>query len=586
MATPFIDSEVAPVQYYHLQSHTPPPAEKTLLWLQGVNEAGPPMHPAVDSTSEYAEETPGKTVQMLPGDLPPERHPLSPPPPVAQLASPRKPRREEPPSDWVPPSYLAPRGNEAQPPPSESRIGLDLEYAVFGDHGAGSEASYQRTLQQAAGGYPQVDPEHDDLGELDDLYEDDADSNEQERPQSMMSPRAESRTPPPDSAGTETSFFKPAGLAGSVHASAVPLPPSAPMTAQVTGSRVVPQSTGQTGSRVVSQATGMTGKQSTARGPAPVAPQMTGQTGKQSTTRGPIAPQTTGRQSTARGPSAPIAPQATGTTNRQSTTRGPIQTQVTGSRSGSGAKVIPQMTGRSAKTGTTRTQVVQPTPRHPGSAVGGTSTVGRAKSPLGKGSVTGSQPSGQYGGYQSFGGVMEGAGYDDHGSYVSEGGGYVDRGFEGENYPGEDGNSFAGEGMAYSGEEIGRAASVAESVHTLRNEPKLHPLAGSAVAPSEGGMHPLRSVPPSEVGTQPFRTASPAGSRVSHHRSVSGAANGNGHLERSTTPRSHHHSLSGGYAPENDYHHYSRQGGEATPTPSEGGIIDRVPDMSERELLE
>ncbi|KAG8681585.1 hypothetical protein FRC08_015539, partial [Ceratobasidium sp. 394] len=244
------------------------------------------------------------------------------------------------------------------------------------------------------------------------------------------------------------------------------------------------------------------------------------------------------------------------------------------------------MTGRSAKTGTTRTQVVQPTPRHPGSAVGGTSTVGRAKSPLGKGSVTGSQPSGQYGGYQSFGGVMEGAGYDDHGSYVSEGGGYVDRGFEGENYPGEDGNSFAGEGMAYSGEEIGRAASVAESVHTLRNEPKLHPLAGSAVAPSEGGMHPLRSVPPSEVGTQPFRTASPAGSRVSHHRSVSGAANGNGHLERSTTPRSHHHSMSGGYAPENDYHHYSRQGGEATPTPSEGGIIDRVPDMSERELLE
>ncbi|KAG9086421.1 hypothetical protein FRC06_003094 [Ceratobasidium sp. 370] len=631
MATPFIDSEVAPVQYYHLQSHTPPPAEKTLLWLQGVNEAGPPLHPAIDSTSEYAEETPGKTVQMLPGDIPPERHPLSPPPPVAQLASPRKPRREEPPSDWVPPSYLAPRGNEAQPPPSESRIGgLDLEYAVFGDHGAGSEASYQRTLQQAAGGYPPVDPEHDELAELEgDLYEDDADSNEQERPQSMMSPRAESRTvsrsgaqsevtadpvaeitgevqnlwgppgnvlppiktqgtgtsarwkPPPDSAGTETSFFKPAGPLGSVHASAVPLPPSAPITAQVTGSRVVPQSTGQTGSRIVPQSTGMTSKQSTTRGPAPVAPQMTGQTGKQSTTRGPIAPQTTGRQSTARGP---IASQATGTTNKQSSARGPIQTQVTGSRSGSGAKVVPQMTGRSAKTGTTRTQVVQPTPRHPGSAVGGTS-VGRAKSPLGRGSVADSQPSGQYGGYQSFGGVMEGAGIDDHGSYASEGGGYVDRRYEGENYPGEDGNSFAGEGMAYAGEEIGRAPSVAESVHTLRNEPKPHPFAGSAAAPSEAGIHPLRSVPPSEVGTQPFRTASPAGSRVSHRRSVSGAANGNGHLERSTTPRSHHHSVSGGYAPENDYH-YSRRGGDATPTPSEGGIIDRVPDMSERELLE
>ncbi|KAG8748176.1 hypothetical protein FRC12_013921, partial [Ceratobasidium sp. 428] len=694
MATPFIDSEVAPVQYFHLQSHTPPPAEKTLLWLQGVNEAGPPMHPAIDSTSEYAEETPGKTVNMLPGDLPPERHPLSPPPPIAPLtASPRKIRREEPPSDWVPPPYLAPRGNEPQPPPSESRAGgLDLEYAVFGDHGAGSEASYQRTLQQAAGGYPPVDPEHDDLGELDDLYEEDedADSNEQERPQSMMSPRAESRTvpiedsnprsprylsqstgpsfgninrpgsfapisiapkhvesginihiqpptdpahsrevtrsvtqssvtgdpvaeitdevqnlwgppggalppiktqgtgtsarwkPPPDSTPTETSFFKPAGPVGSVHASAVPLPPSAPMTDRMSGGRVVSQSTGHTGSRVVSQASAMSAKQSTARGSVPVAPQMTGQTGRQST-RGPIAPQTTGRQSTAREPVAPQMTGMTALTGKQSTTRGPIQTQVTGSRTGASAKVVPQMTGRSNKTGTTRTQVVQPTPRHPGSAVGGTSTVGRAKSPLGKGSVSGSQVSGQYGGYQSFGGAMDGV-PDEHGSYAGEGG-YGD-GFGGENYGGEDGNSYAGEGMAYTGEEIGRAASVAESVHTLRNESKLHPLAGSAVAPSEGGMHPFRSFAPSEGGTQPFRTASPAGSRVSHHRSVSGTANGNGPLERSTTPRSHHHSVSGGgYAPEHDYR-YSRQGGDPTPTPSEGGIIDRVPDMSERELLE
>ncbi|KAF8606260.1 hypothetical protein BDV93DRAFT_364254 [Ceratobasidium sp. AG-I] len=379
MATPFIDSEVAPVQYFHLQSHTPPPAEKTLLWLQGVNDAGPPLHPAIDSTSEYAEETPGKTIQMLPGDMPPERHPLSPPPPpIQQLASPRK-RREDPPSDWVPPSYLAPRASgESKPPQSESRIGLDLEYAVFGDHGAGSEASYQRTLQQAAGGYPppENENENDDLG--DDLYDDeDADSNEQERPASMMSPaghtvpiedaharsprylsqstgpsfgninrpgsyapqiqespgavhiqiqpptdpahsRGHTRSGPqseatldpvaeitsevknlwspgpgsalppiktqgtgtsakwkgaPDSAGTETSF-KPAGPAGSVHASAVPIPPSAPMSAQVTGSRVVPQSTG------------MTGKQSTARGQAPVTAQMTGMTGKQSTTRG------------------------------------------------------------------------------------------------------------------------------------------------------------------------------------------------------------------------------------------------------------------------------------------------------------
>ena len=62
-------------------------------------------------------------------------------------------------------------------------------FQVFGDHGAGSEASYQRTLQQAAGGYPQPENENenDDLG--DDLYDDeDADSNEQERPASMMSP--------------------------------------------------------------------------------------------------------------------------------------------------------------------------------------------------------------------------------------------------------------------------------------------------------------------------------------------------------------------------------------------------------------
>jgi hypothetical protein len=73
---------------------------------------------------------------------------------------------------------------------------------VFGDHGGGSEASYQRTLQQAAGGYPPADQEQDEddeLGDLDaelegDLYDDDADSNEQERPASMMSPRAESRT--------------------------------------------------------------------------------------------------------------------------------------------------------------------------------------------------------------------------------------------------------------------------------------------------------------------------------------------------------------------------------------------------------
>ncbi|QRV82591.1 cellulosome anchoring protein, cohesin region [Ceratobasidium sp. AG-Ba] len=695
MATPFIDSEGPSVQYYHLQSHTPPPAEKTLLWLQGVNDAGPPLHPSIDSTSEYAEETPGKTVQMLPGDLPPERHPLSPPPPVAPLhASPRKPRREEPPSDWVPPSYLAPRGNEPQPPPSESRIGgLDLEYAVFGDHGAGSEASYQRTLQQAAGGYPPVEGEHDDLDDLEgDLYDDDVDSNEQERPQSMMSPRAESRTvaiedtnprsprylsqstgpsfgninrpgsfapisiapkqaesginiqiqpptdtahsreasrvsrsgaqseatvdpvaeisdelqnlwgppgsvlppiktqgtgtsarwkPPPESAHTETSFFKPAGPAGSVHANAVPLPPSAPMTAQVTGSRVVPQSTGQTSSRIAPQTTGMTGKQSTARGvpaPAPVAPQITGQTSRQSM-RGPIAPQTTGKQST-RGP---IQPQTTG----KQSTRGPIQTQVTGSRTGSGAKVVPQMTGRTSKTGTTRTQVIQPMPRHPGSAVGGTSTVGRAKSPLGKGSVSGSQVTGQYGGgYQSFGGAMDGV-PDEQGSYIGEGG-YANHNYENDHYPGEDGNSFAGEGMAYTGEELGRAPSVAESNHTARNEHKLHTFGGS-VAPSEGGggIHPLRSVAPSEGGTaaHQFRTASPAGSRVSHVRSTSGTPNGHRHEERVPTPtRSHHHSMSGGYAPENDFRHH--QSGDRTPTPSEGGIIDRVPEMSERELLE
>jgi hypothetical protein len=285
-------------------------------------------------------------------------------------------------------------------------------------------------------------------------------------------------------------------------------------------------------------------------------------------------------------------------TGKQSTTRGPIQTQITGSRAGGGNKVVPQMTGRSGKTGTTRTQVIQPTPRHPGSAVGGASTVGRAKSPLGKGSVSGSQAPSKYAAYQSFGGAMEGTGPDEHGSYAGDGTGYggegvyTTQGYEGEgggfpgNYPGEDGNSFAGEGMAYAGEELGRAESVAESAHTVRHEHKLHPLAGSAVAPSEGGMHPFRSMAPSEGGTQPFRTASPAGSRVSHQRSTSGA-NGNGHGERvGTPPRAHQHSHSGGgYAPENDYR-YSRQNDDTTPTPSEGGFIDRVPDMSERELLE
>ncbi|CAE6337778.1 hypothetical protein BN14_09435 [Rhizoctonia solani AG-1 IB] len=192
MATPFIDSEVAPVQYYHLQSHTPPPAEKTLLWLQGVNDAGPLTHPTVDSTSEYAAETPGQTVQMLPGDAP-ERHPLSPPPPPTQPAlaapSPRK-RREDPPSDWIPPSYLQPKVVEEQSGKSDSKMGLDLEYAVFGDHGAGSEASYQRTLQQAAGGYPtgEHNGEELDIEPEGDLYDDDVDSNEQERPESLMSP--------------------------------------------------------------------------------------------------------------------------------------------------------------------------------------------------------------------------------------------------------------------------------------------------------------------------------------------------------------------------------------------------------------
>lgn len=70
--------------------------------------------------------------------------------------------------------------------------GLRVSLQVFGDHGGGSEASYQRTLQQAAGGYPQPENEneHDDMGDLEgDIYdEEDADSNEQERPASMMSP--------------------------------------------------------------------------------------------------------------------------------------------------------------------------------------------------------------------------------------------------------------------------------------------------------------------------------------------------------------------------------------------------------------
>lgn len=307
-------------------------------------------------------------------------------------------------------------------------------------------------------------------------------------------------------------------------------------------------------------------------------------------------PQTTGKQSTARGP---IAQQMTGMTGKQSTTRGPVQSQVTGSRAGRDGKVVPQMTGRSGRTGTTRTGVAQPAPRHPGSAVGGASTAGRAKSPLGKGSVSGSgMGTGQYGGYQSFGGAMEGAGQEDGGSFLGDGGegGYNTQGYEGEDgrypgtYPGTDGNSFAGEGMAYHGEELGRAGSVAESVHTLRNEGKL-PTQGGSIAPSEG-MHAFHSIAPSEgrSAAQQFRTASPAGSRVSHNRSGSGPngnANGNGYPARTATPTrsQHQHSNSGGYPPENDYH-YSRRADDTTPTPSEAGIIDRVPDMSERELLE
>lgn len=312
----------------------------------------------------------------------------------------------------------------------------------------------------------------------------------------------------------------------------------------------------------------MTGKQSTARGgPIPVAPQMTG---KQSTARGPIAPQMTGKQSTVAGKQsttrAPLAQQPTGmTASKQSTARGPVQPQVTGSKSG---KVVPQMTGRSGRTSTTRTgqSVAQPAPRHPGSAVGGVSTTGRAKSPLGKSSVTG-------GGYQSFGDAMHDPMMGDGGSFVDDPG-YGAPPYEGDDgqYPGAylggDGNSFAGEGMAYMGEDIGRAASVAESTHTLRNEKKLHSLAGSAVAPSESG-GPLG---------QPFRTTSPAGSRVSHRRSVSGA---NG--ERAATPTRSHLSRSGPY--EHD-HRLHPPHDDVTPTPSEAGIIDRVPDMSERELLE
>ncbi|CAE6529205.1 unnamed protein product [Rhizoctonia solani] len=669
MATPFIDSEVAPVQYYHLQSHTPPPAEKTLLWLQGVDDADAP---AWDSTSEYAQETPGRTVQMLPGDVPPERHPLSPPPPPTQpvlaVPSPRK-RREDPPSDWIPPSYLQPKQTEEQSGRSDSKMGLDLEYAVFGDHGAGSEASYQRTLQQAAGQYPaDHGPEEIDVEPEADLYDDDVDSNEQERPESLMSPnnrtvpieapdnsrsprylsqstgpsfgninrpssfapmhmekgtgnlniqiqpptdRSHSRTgreseitadpvgqisdemqhlwngggglppiktqgtgtsarwkPPPESVSefSETSFFKNAGPPGSVHASAFPLPASDPVTAQVTG----------TAGRVVPQSTGMSSRQSMPRGaPVPVQPQTTGMTGRQSTRGGPIAPQMTGKQSTSGGRQsmggsrAPLQQQQTGvtgmTSSRQSTAR--MQPQVTGSKS---SKVIPQMTGKSGRTSMSRAgqSVVQPAPRHsgPGSAVGGQSTTtGRAKSPLGKSSMTG-------GGYQSFGDVMHDPMMNDSASYADEG----DEGQYPGAYPGTDGNSFAGEGMAYLGEDIGRAPSVAESTNTLRGEKKLHPLAGSAVAPSEGGMHPLRSVPPSEAGGSqaPYRTGSPAGSRISHRRSASGT--GGPPADRSGTPTRSYHNHS--------HSHHSH--GDSTPTPSESGFIDRVPEMSERELLE
>ncbi|KAH7335969.1 hypothetical protein B0J17DRAFT_60290 [Rhizoctonia solani] len=297
-------------------------------------------------------------------------------------------------------------------------MGLDLEYAVFGDHGAGSEASYQRTLQQAAGGYPPGEhgPEELDIEPEGDLYDDDVDSNEQERPESLMSPnnrtvpiedpnnsrsprylsqstgpsfgninrpssfapmhmekgsgnvniqiqppttdRTHSRTgreseltdpvgdisdemqnlwmgggvlppiktqgtgtsakwkPPPDSAASETSFFKNSGPAGSVRASAAPLPSSGPITAQVTGNRVVPQSTG------------MTNRQSTTRGTTvPIQPQMTGMTGKQSTRGGPIAPQMTGKQSTSAGRQsmggsrAPLQQQQTGMTSSRQSTR-------------------------------------------------------------------------------------------------------------------------------------------------------------------------------------------------------------------------------------------------------------------------
>ncbi|ELU45073.1 hypothetical protein AG1IA_00893 [Rhizoctonia solani AG-1 IA] len=684
MATPFIDSEVAPVQYYHLQSHTPP-----LLWLQGVNDAGPLSHPAVDSTSEYAAETPGQTVQMLPGDAP-ERHPLSPPPPPPQpvlaAPSPRK-RREEPPSDWIPPSYLQPKVAEEQSGKSESKMGLDLEY-VFGDHGAGSEASYQRTLQQAAGGYPteEHNGEELDIEPEGDLYDDDVDSNEQERPESLMSPnnrtvpiedpnnsrsprylsqstgpsfgninrpssfapmhtmmekgpnvniqiqpptdRTHSRTgreseitmdpvgqitdemdnlwsgsalppiktqgtgtsakwkfgvglarrssnrvlssrlydrdsknpkePPTESAGSEASFYRNSGPIGSGYGNVAP-PHTGLVSTQITGSR-----------GVAPQQTGTTNRQSTARGTqVPVQPQMTGMTGKQSTRGAPIAPQMTGKQSTAGGRhsmgasrGAPIQPQQTGMTNsRQSTAR--VQPQMTGSKS---SKVIPQMTGKSGRTSMSRAgqSVSQPGPRHSiaGSAVGGQSTTpGRAKSPLGRGSVTG--------GYQSFGDMMQDPAMNDNASYADE----LDEGQYPGAYPGTDGNSFAGEGMAYMGEDIGRAPSVAESANTLRGEKKLHPLAGSAVAPSEGGMHPLRSVPPSEAGgsiAPPYRTGSPAGSRISHRRSASGA--GGPPADRSGTPTRSYHN------------HHSH--GDSTPTPSEAGFIDRVPDMSERELLE
>ncbi|KDN38470.1 hypothetical protein RSAG8_09455, partial [Rhizoctonia solani AG-8 WAC10335] len=254
--------------------------------------------------------------------------------------------------------------------------------------------------------------------------------------------------PPPESIASETSFFKNAGPTGSVHANAVPLsssggPGSGPVTAQVTGNRVVPQSTG------------MSSRQSIARAaPAPVQSQMTGMTGmtgKQSTRGGPIAPQMTGRSTTTGtgrhsmgGGRAPLQQQPTGmTSSRQSTAR--MQPQVTGSRS---SKVIPQMTGKSGRTSMSRSgqSAAQPAPRGPGSAVGGQSTTtGRAKSPLGQ-SVTG-------GGYQSFGDMMNDPMMNDDASYADEG----EEGHYPGAYPGTDGNSFAGEGMAYMGEDIGRA---------------------------------------------------------------------------------------------------------------------------------